>query len=264
MSISKHCMLGKCMIRCEAVWDRWSIEQCAYLSSILGSLTLLSWWPSGPGTIVLLLDAVPVIWQRQKKCLFSNKFTIKTKAGNNTVWMYCVMLTGDRGDFVGGGDTVIRWVIHVGYSWAHRVSQLQLGHQLLQKLHSFVSSQVDHNTLYLEKTKYVKTTFISFSDRSDMTLHHMFHTIKTIHATVRTCMIGQKRWHSHKSGDLAHCWLQICWWGSVGWSWDSWASYLPEWSIHSQSLTMQTHLHTIRTHKNTHIIHIHDPTYYFQ
>lgn len=80
------------------------------------------------------------------------------------------MLTSDWGDFVRGGDTVIRWVIHVGYSWAHRVSQLQLGHQLFQKLHSFVSSQVDHDTLYLQKQTY-KITFMSYMDFSDSEIH---------------------------------------------------------------------------------------------
>lgn len=66
---------------------------------------------------------------------------------------HCVMLTGHGGDFVGGGDPVIRRVIHVGHSRAHGVGQLQLGHQLLQKLHGFISSQVDHHTLYLQEQK---------------------------------------------------------------------------------------------------------------
>lgn len=77
---------------------------------MLGSLILLSWWPSGPGTIVLLLDAVPVADTIKSHDL---KATQKPPFG----WLdVIVMITCDRGDFVGGSNAVIGWVIHVSYS----------------------------------------------------------------------------------------------------------------------------------------------------
>lgn len=66
-------MFFACLFVCVFINGTYFLNlESVYLSSMLESLILLSWCPSGPGTMVLLLDVVP-----GKSQTFNLKMTVK-------------------------------------------------------------------------------------------------------------------------------------------------------------------------------------------